>query len=84
MLKNEGIDAGALIFSDIWPFPADAFKACINEKQKFYMVELNSSAQLGLLIREQTGLSCSGAVLKYDGRPFYPVEIVDGIKQYMR
>jgi len=84
MLKNEGIDAGALIFSDIWPFPGNAFKACINEKQKFYMVELNSSAQLGLLIRQQTGLSCSGTVLKYDGRPFYPIEIVGGIKQYTR
>jgi 2-oxoglutarate ferredoxin oxidoreductase subunit alpha len=41
------------------------------------MVEQNSSSQLGLLIREQTGLSFDGTVLKYDGRPFFPIEIVE-------
>ena len=83
MLRDEGVDAGSLVFSDLWPFPADAVEACINEKQQLFMVELNSSGQLGTLIREQTGLRCAGTVLKYDGRPFYPVEIADGIKKHI-
>ncbi len=41
------------------------------------LVELNGSAQLGLLIRQQTGLSFDGSVFKYDGRPFLPSEIVE-------
>jgi 2-oxoglutarate ferredoxin oxidoreductase subunit alpha len=52
--------------------------------EQFYLVEQNSTAQLGRLIKEQTALSYSGAVLKYDGRPFYPAEIADEIKKQVR
>jgi 2-oxoglutarate ferredoxin oxidoreductase subunit alpha len=80
ILRKEKISAGCVSFNDLWPFPAAAagkvFRAC----EKFYMVEQNSTAQLGRLIREQTSLLYSGYVLKYDGRPFYPAEIADGIK----
>lgn len=84
ILRSEGIDAGVLVFTDLWPFPVNAVMACIDKGQRFFVVEQNSSAQLGQLIREQTGLVHSGAVLKYDGRPFYPFEIVEGIKKYLR
>ncbi len=84
ILRKEKISAGCVNFSDIWPFPAAAAKKAFLACEKFYMVEQNSTAQLGRLIREQTALSYSGAVLKYDGRPFYPLEIADGIKKYMR
>jgi len=84
ILRSEGVDAGVLVFTDLWPFPVDAVMARIDKGQRFFVVEQNSSAQLGQLIREQTGLVHSGAVLKYDGRPFYPFEIVEGIKKYLR
>ncbi len=84
MLRKDGINAGCVNFSDLWPFPAAETKKAFLTCEKFYMVEQNSTAQLGRLIKEQTALSYSGAVLKYDGRPFYPVEIADGIKKYMR
>jgi pyruvate/2-oxoacid:ferredoxin oxidoreductase alpha subunit len=38
-------------------------------------VEQNVSAQLGGIIREKTGMKFHQAVLKYDGRPFFPYEI---------
>jgi 2-oxoglutarate ferredoxin oxidoreductase subunit alpha len=83
-LRGEGIDAGCINFVDIWPFPIEQAKEVLNKGTKLFMVEQNSTAQLGQLIREQTGLVYSGAILKYDGRPFYPYEIVDGVKQYLR
>ncbi len=83
-LRGEGIDAGCINFVDIWPFPIEGAKEVLNKGNKLFMVEQNSTAQLGQLIREQTGLVYSGAILKYDGRPFYPYEIVDGVKQYLR
>ncbi len=83
ILKHDGIDTGVLVFTDLWPFPVDAVKECMDKGQKFFVVEQNCSAQLGQLIREQTGLTHSGAVLKYDGRPFYPFEIVQGVKEYL-
>ncbi|MDQ1331240.1 MAG: 2-oxoglutarate/2-oxoacid ferredoxin oxidoreductase subunit alpha [Thermodesulfobacteriota bacterium] len=84
ILRKEKISAGCVNFNDLWPFPAAAAKKTFLACEKFYMVEQNSTAQLGRLIKEQTALSYSGAVLKYDGRPFYPVDIADGIKKYVR
>jgi 2-oxoglutarate ferredoxin oxidoreductase subunit alpha len=82
-LREKGLDAGSLHFTDLWPFPNNAVKTALQKKKKIFMVEQNTTAQLGQLIRQQTGLDYSGAILKYDGRPFYPIEIVEGIQQKM-
>jgi 2-oxoglutarate ferredoxin oxidoreductase subunit alpha len=84
MLRKDGINAGCVNFNDLWPFPADSVKKTLQACKIFYAVEQNSTAQLGRLIKEQTALSYSGAVLKYDGRPFYPFEIADGIKKQVK
>ncbi len=84
MLRAEGVDAGGLHFADIWPFRVDAAVQSLNKAQRFMMVEQNSTAQLGQLIRMETGLSHAGAVLKYDGRPFFPIEIAEGVKKQIR
>ena len=81
LLRGEGIDVGCLNFVDLWPFPSDKVKTALNKGKRFFVVEQNSTAQFGQLIREQTGLVHSGAILKYDGRPIYPNEIVEGFKQ---
>ena len=81
ILRNDSIDAGSLHFTDIWPFPADVVKKLLSKAKRTVMVELNSTAQMGQLIREQTGILYSDSILKYDGRPFYPIEIVDEVKR---
>jgi 2-oxoglutarate ferredoxin oxidoreductase subunit alpha len=82
-LRKAKLSVGALHFVDLWPFPTDMVVPLIEGCQSFFMVENNSTAQLGQLIRAQTGLIYAGAVLKYDGRPFYPTEIEIGIKKYL-
>jgi len=82
-LREKGLGAGSLHFTDLWPFPDEAVRTALQKKKKIFMVELNTTAQLGQLIRQQTGLGFSGAILKYDGRPFYPNEIVEGIQKKM-
>jgi len=84
LLRGEGIDVGCLNFVDLWPLPSDKVKTALNKGKRFFVVEQNSTAQFGQLIKEQTGLVHSGAILKYDGRPIYPNEIVEGFKQYER
>lgn len=83
MLRHEGVNVGSIHFNDLWPFPSAATQSLLEGAQKFFIVEQNRTGQLGRLIRQETGLSHSGAILKYDGRPFYPVEIVDGVKKYL-
>lgn len=83
-LRGDGLDVGCLNFVDLWPFPSDKAKAALRDIKSFFVVEQNSTAQFGQLIRERIGLAYSGAILKYDGRPFYPNEIIDRFKQYVR
>ncbi|MBW1849928.1 MAG: 2-oxoacid:acceptor oxidoreductase subunit alpha [Deltaproteobacteria bacterium] len=84
LLRAEGKNIGSLMFTDLWPFPVESTLSALDRAQEFYVVEQNSAAQLGQLIREQTGLLYAGAILKYDGRPFYPNEIVENARQYVR
>ncbi|MFH2129183.1 MAG: 2-oxoacid:acceptor oxidoreductase subunit alpha [bacterium] len=77
LLRDEGLGVGCLNYTELWPFPVEATLRLLGQTKRFIMVEQNSSAQLGLLIREQTGLSFNGTVLKYDGRPFIPAEIAE-------
>jgi 2-oxoglutarate ferredoxin oxidoreductase subunit alpha len=84
LLRGKGIDVGCFNFVDLWPFPSDKVKTALNKEKRFFMVEQNSTAQFGQLIKEQTGLVHSGAILKYDGRPIYPNEIVEGFKKFER
>ncbi len=45
------------------------------------VVENNFSGQLADIIKEKTGMDVDKRILKYDGRPFYPDEIVTAIKE---
>jgi|SRR6056297_726227 len=82
-LRNENFDVGALVFSDLWPFPDAAVYEALSKCNRFFTVELNASSQLGWLIREQTGLSFGGSVVKYDGRPLVPNDVADQVKEIM-
>jgi 2-oxoglutarate ferredoxin oxidoreductase subunit alpha len=84
LLRRDSIDVGCLNFVDLWPFPSDKVKTVLNNGKRFFVVEQNSTAQFGQLIKEQTGLVPAGAILKYDGRPIYPIEIVERFKQFER
>ncbi len=77
LLRKDGHDVGCAVFSQLWPFPGKA-AAVLKKAGRFLMVEQNATAQLGRVIRMETGLSAAGAVLKYDGRPLYPNDIVGG------
>jgi 2-oxoglutarate ferredoxin oxidoreductase subunit alpha len=80
MLRGEGIDAGVVHFCDLWPFPAQEAYRYLKPADRLFVVEQNSTGQFAQLLRQETGLMASGMVLKYDGRPFYPVEICDQVK----
>ena len=83
ILRKDGLDVGALHLTDIWPFPAVTIEKLLGNGKKFIIVELNSTAQLGQLIREQTGLLYHHSILKYDGRPFYPIDIATRVKEFV-
>ena len=81
-MRARGLDVGAVHFTDIWPFPSGSCKKILGGAERFFVVEQNDTAQLGRLIRMQTGLEFSGAILKSDGRPFFPQEVEDQVARH--
>lgn len=65
------------------PFPVQMVSKIMKKAQKVLNVECNYSAQMGGLIREKTGIEIQNNLLKYDGRPFYPEEIITQIKKVL-
>ena len=83
-LRAEGINCGGLHLVDIWPFPDAAMSEILEKATQFFVVEQNQTAQLGQLIRQQTGYRYADAVLKYNGRPMCAGEITDAIKAKLK
>ena len=80
LLRAAGHDCGGVHFVDLWPFPDTAASAILGKAKQFFMVEQNHTAQLGQIIRQQTGLKYTDAVLKTNGRPMRADEIFTSVQ----
>jgi len=63
------------------PFPAEAVSDILKKTQRTLLIENNYQGQLGAWIRARTGIEIKNKLLKYDGRQFYPEEIIKKIKK---
>lgn len=68
-------------FPWVWPFPKKEFLGLIKNSKKLITLELNSTGQFNQLISQVTGIQIKDQILKYDGRPFYPEEIINQLKK---
>lgn len=82
-LQGENYAVGAVIFRDIWPFPANQAESALSGCERFLTVELNASSQLGGLIRQHTGMPAQEAIVQYDGRPMRPGWLVEQVKRFL-
>jgi len=65
-----------LHFTHMYPLNEETVKGQFKENTRYILIENNSHAQFGQLLRMQTGIDIKEKLLKYDGRPFFPEEIV--------
>jgi 2-oxoglutarate ferredoxin oxidoreductase subunit alpha len=79
-LQAGGQKAGMMHLSEIWPFPAGQVSQALESAKACYVVENNATGQLASLIRRETGKAITGKILKFDGLPFSPEYVIDGIK----
>lgn len=79
-LARENINVNFLQTQFLSPFPIDEVSNVLKKAKKTLVIENNKTGQFEGLIREHTGLSVTDHLRKYDGRPFYPEEIVEKIK----
>jgi 2-oxoglutarate ferredoxin oxidoreductase subunit alpha len=76
-LKTQGKSFGALIYGDIWPFPAKKLNEIGRTAKRIIDIEQNATGQLESLINEKTDIKCTHRILKYDGRPLNADEIIE-------
>ncbi len=62
------------------PFPAKELEKKVGEYDHLILVENNQTGQLGSLIEEHTNLIITERLLKYDGRPFNPKDIIKFVR----
>jgi 2-oxoglutarate ferredoxin oxidoreductase subunit alpha len=72
---------GALVFGDIFPLPTKLLLEKAAGVRRILHVEQNATGQLAGLVREYTGISCHGSVLKYDGRQMSAAFIVNAVRK---
>ena len=83
LLKDRGISANYLLIKWIVPFHGDAVTEILNAARRTIIVENNYSGQFYRYMRSETGLSVDGHIRKYDGEPFAPHHIVEGVLEHL-
>jgi 2-oxoglutarate ferredoxin oxidoreductase subunit alpha len=79
-LAAEGIAANNLQITWLVPLHADVIVSMLGKAQKTIIVENNYSGQFARYLRSETSIVADGHIRKYDGEPFMPHHIVDGVK----
>ena len=83
LLADRGITANQLAVKWIVPFHTDAVTDIVTQANKVFIVENNYSGQFYRYMRSETGLSVDGHIRKYDGEPFMPHHVADGVQELL-
>ena len=81
-LAKAGVPTRFLQMRTLWPFPEDEVRDFIAGAGSVFVVENNFTGQLERLIRYVVGpLPHLHSVLKYNGRPFRPIDVIEPIER---
>ena len=82
-LALKGVTANHLPIKWIVPLKGDAIVDILSSSKKKIMVENNYSGQFYRYMRSETGLSMDGHIRKYDGEPFMPHHVAEGVLELL-
>ena len=80
-LAERGVTVNQLAIKWIMPFHADHVSRILDEAKKVIIVENTYSGQFARFLRSETGFAAHGHIRKYDGEPFMPHHIADGVME---
>lgn len=81
ILNRDGLKSQMMHFSEIFPFHLKDFSSKISKDTKIFAVENNFTGQFADLFKLETGMPIHQKLLKYDGRPMTPKDIVTDVKE---
>jgi 2-oxoglutarate ferredoxin oxidoreductase subunit alpha len=79
-LNAAGVSTNHLQIRWIVPFHGDQIMEFLSKAKRTIIVENNYSGQFARYLRSETGFAADGHIRKYDGEPFMPHHIVDGVQ----
>ena len=79
--KKENGSCSALVCGESYPLPQKLLREKAARAKRIVDVEQNATGQLGNLIRGETGIACTGSILKYDGRQISGEEIAERMEK---
>jgi 2-oxoglutarate ferredoxin oxidoreductase subunit alpha len=80
LADEDGIVANNLQIKWLVPLHADAIASTLKNSKLVIIVENNYSGQFARYLRSETSFVGDGHIRKYDGEPFMPHHVVDGVK----
>lgn len=83
ILKRENIEVASIEFIDIFPMDGQKIREMLERESRTIMIEGNYTGQLERLIRAESGWYPHERLVKYDGEPFWPEEIVAKVKSVL-
>jgi len=82
-LAAQGVVANNLQIKWLVPLHVDAIMEQLGKARRVIIVENNFSGQFARYLRSETSFVADGHIRKYDGEPFMPHHIVDGVKKIL-
>jgi hypothetical protein len=82
-LSAKGVTANHLQIKWIVPFHAEAVNEILSGAKQTIIVENNFTGQFARYLRSETGFSADGHIRKYDGEPFMPHHVADGVLEQL-
>jgi 2-oxoglutarate/2-oxoacid ferredoxin oxidoreductase subunit alpha len=81
-LTAGGIPTDFLQLRTLWPFPDDEIAAFVKDYDHIFIIEHSFTGQLARLVRAAIGPQANvHPVLKYNAKPFRPIEIIETVEQ---
>lgn len=78
-VTSQKLSIGYLHYTYLWPLRGDRFQELTTKAKKTILIEGNYQGQLGMLLKQETGIGITDRILKYDGRPFFVDELTSAI-----
>ena len=84
VLAQRGVVANQLAIKWIVPFHGEVVGGILSESKRVLIVENSHSGQFARYLRSETGCAALGHIRKYDGEPFMPHHVVDGVLELLQ
>lgn len=83
MLNDDGIVTNHIHFKWLYPIDEDVVNEVLANSGRSIIVECNYTGQFARFLRGETGFKADGHIRKYDGEPFMPHHIADGVRELL-